>query len=137
MEKNDKTKTNALQNRYKQKKSLKEPSEPTRILKKQKVIVLQLGGGSFTNGLTRLLAEHDMLMRNPQMILQKEFEFYMDLMETVAPSNHYKDFIDSGLPTIHYLFHKTGKVDIRGLRKRLEQSIDDFEKKEKIKEIEK
>lgn len=129
MEKKGIKKENALQNRYKTKKQLNEPSEPTRVLKKQKAIVLKLGSGSFTNGLTRLLAEHDMLMRNPQMILQKEFEFYMDLMETVAPGNHYKDFVESGLPTVHFLFHKTGKVDTKHLRKRLEQPIDEFEKK--------
>jgi len=107
-----------------------EKSEPTRIQKKQKAMVLKLGDGNFSDGLTKLISEHEMMIRNPQLILQKEFEFYMDLMKTIAPENHYKDFVDSGLPIVHYLFHKTGKVDIRNLRKRVEQSIDEFEKKE-------
>jgi len=108
-----------------------EKSEPTRIQKKQKAMVLKLGDGDFSIGLTKLISEHEILVRDPQMILQKEFEFYMDLMKTIAPENHFKDFVDSGLPVVHYLFHKTGKVDVRNLRKRVEQSIDEFEKKEK------
>jgi len=93
-------------------------------------MVLKLGDGDFTNGLTKLITEHEIMARTPQIILQKEFEFYMDLMKTVAPVNHYKDFVDSGLPVVHYLFHKTGKIDTRNLRKRVEKPIDDFEKKE-------
>ena len=116
-----------------EKKEEKRPerSEPTRIQKKQKAMVLKLGDGNFSSGLTKLISEHEILVRDPQIILQKEFEFYMELMKTIAPENHFKDFVDSGLPVVHYLFHKTGKVDTRNLRKRVEQPIDKFEKEAK------
>lgn len=120
----------------KNKKNEYEKTEPTRIIKKQKTMILSLGDGDFTKGLSKLLSEHEILLRNPQIILQKEFEFYMDLMKTIAPENHYKDFVESGLPTIHYLFHKTGKVDIRHLRKRIELPIDKFENKQGVDDAE-
>jgi hypothetical protein len=98
---------------------------PLKYLKKLE----KIGGGEWRRGLEKVINIFDIVERDPSIVLQKEFDFYTSLIKAVSSENHYEHFVDSGIPAVHFNFHKTGYVNSKYLKKRQEKPIDDFDKK--------
>jgi len=109
----------------------KEISESTRVPLAQKKKIMEVGDGSFRQGLTKLLTTFEMINKDPSILLLKEFEHFSGMIKAFASENHYEHYLKSNLPALLRSFITSGRVDTNILNGRVEKPIDSFHKEGK------